>query len=129
MPSRTCPAIAASPPRSLITKRIGPGRTVDAVQVVIAERLVAACVHRIGDTGDVAGVSDGYEPFGTTGMLTGSITQDLRLPDQTFDAESAIYHNGARNYLPTLGRYAESDPIGLLGGVSTYTYTLNNPLK
>jgi RHS repeat-associated protein len=71
--------------------------------------------------------ANGYEPFGTTGMFTDSITQDLRLPGQFFDAESAIYHNGARNYLPTLGRYAESDPIGLLGGSSTYAYADDNP--
>jgi RHS repeat-associated protein len=38
------------------------------------------------------------------------------------------HYNYFRDYDPTTGRYAESDPIGLNGGISTYGYALNSPL-
>ena len=69
----------------------------------------------------------GYQPFGTTGTVTGTITQNLRFPGQYFEAESAFYHNGFRNYMPNLGRYLESDPVGLTGGINTYSYVGGNP--
>ena len=80
-----------------------------------------------GSTQAVAWSAGLYQPFGTTGTVTGTITQNLRLPGQYFDAESGFYHNGFRDYVPNLGRYLESDPIGLGGGLNTYLYANANP--
>jgi RHS repeat-associated protein len=68
-----------------------------------------------------------YLPFGGLGSLPYSLTQDIRLPGQEFDIETGLYHNGFRDYVSGLGRYAESDPIGLAGGLGAYTYAGGNP--
>jgi len=69
-----------------------------------------------------------YEPFGTTTSVSGTITQNLRFPGQYFDVESGWNHNGFRDYLPALGRYAEPDPLGRLGsGNDLYAYADDNP--
>jgi RHS repeat-associated protein len=55
-------------------------------------------------------------------------TFDLRFPGQLNDAETVKYYNYFRDYDPYVGRYVESDPIGLGGGINTYTYVEGNPI-
>ena len=68
-------------------------------------------------------------PFGVEVSVTGSLTQVLRFPGQTNDPETFLNQNWHREYAPELGRYVQSDPIGLLGGVNTYAYVKGNPLS
>ncbi len=53
----------------------------------------------------------------------------LRFPGQWFDAETGQHYNHFRDYVPTAGRYIESDPIGLEGGFNTYLYAHHNPIN
>ena len=44
-------------------------------------------------------------------------------------ASGRVHYNYFRDYDPAVGRYVESDPIGLFGGApSTFTYTYDDPL-
>lgn len=54
---------------------------------------------------------------------------DLRMAGQKYDSASGLSQNGFRDYEAATGRYPQSDPIGLNGGVSTYGYAGNSPLK
>jgi RHS repeat-associated protein len=44
-------------------------------------------------------------------------TFDLRFPGQRYDAAIGLNYNYFRDYDPTTGRYIQSDPIGLAGGI------------
>ncbi|ENF2849292.1 RHS repeat protein, partial [Escherichia coli] len=51
--------------------------------------------------------------------------QPYRLPGQQYDDESRLCYNRNRYYDPLQGRYITQDPIGLSGGLNTYSYPLN----
>ncbi|MEJ1970017.1 MAG: RHS repeat-associated core domain-containing protein [Rhizomicrobium sp.] len=69
-----------------------------------------------------------FDPFGNAASVTGTLTNPLRFPGQYQDTETNLAQNWFRDYDSTIGRYIESDPIGLIGGINLYAYAGNNPL-
>jgi RHS repeat-associated protein len=88
-----------------------PQKLTDATQTVVWDRV--------------------QDPFGRQAQLTSAGGHDLplRFPGQRADAETGFSYNYMRDYDPSLGRYIQSDPIGLEGGINTYGYVGGNPLR
>ena len=86
-----------------------------------------------GATGQTRWSWDAKQPFGhempleTPAAGLPAFTLDLRFPGQRFDEETGLFHNGFRDYHPGLGRYVQSDPLGLEAGWNTYGYVGGNP--
>lgn len=78
--------------------------------------------------GEISWQAD-YSPFGQVSLVVNSVEQNFRFPGQYYDKETNLYYNYYRYYDPSLGRYLTSDPIGLRGGLNTYSYVNGNPLR
>jgi RHS repeat-associated protein len=76
---------------------------------------------------------DNADPFGLlppnenpNGL--GVFTYNQRFPGQLYDKETNNFYNINRDYDPQLGRYIQSDPIGLIAGTNIYGYVGGNPV-
>ena len=76
---------------------------------------------------------DNEDPFGNNAPNenpngVGNFTCNLRLPGQYFDRETNLHYNYFRDFDPSIGRYVQSDPIGLRGGINTFGYARSSPI-
>ncbi|MEX0619325.1 MAG: RHS repeat-associated core domain-containing protein, partial [Pseudohongiellaceae bacterium] len=84
--------------------------------------------QRITDESQSIVWAGSYEPFGEVEETVANIENNVRFPGQYEDGESKLHYNYFRDYDPTTGRYVESDPIGLNGGINSYEYAIGNPV-
>lgn len=120
------------------------GRSSPSVHYITPDNLGAP--HIITDSNNKKVWQWNHEPFGNTepvtatnrsgffgggvfGGLDTGFTYDLRFPGQIYDPETGLNYNMARDYNSALGRYVQSDPIGLRGGVNSYGYATQNPIS
>lgn len=105
-----------------------------AVYYVYADQIDTPRVITNSATNQIVWRWDAAEPFGSTAANgnpygTAVFTYNPRFPGQLFDKESNLHYNYFRDYDPQTGRYVQSDPIGLGGGVNTYAYVGGNPVS
>ncbi|MFV1962889.1 MAG: RHS repeat-associated core domain-containing protein, partial [Acidimicrobiia bacterium] len=79
-----------------------------------------------------------YEPYGQVWSLRlgSDLHQPLRLPGQEaeqlnigLNGATERYYNVHRWYRSRWGRYTQSDPVGLRGGLNLYSYAHQNPFR
>lgn len=75
-------------------------------------------------TGDVTRAYR-YDSFGR--IESGSSYDGYSFTGWEWDSQTSLYFYRGRYYDPTLGRFLNEDPIGLLGGINLYTYVGNDP--
>jgi len=56
------------------------------------------------------------------------VRNNFRFPGQYYDSETGLNYNYQRTYDPAVGRYTQSDPIGLNGGMNPFGYVNGNPV-
>jgi RHS repeat-associated protein len=57
-------------------------------------------------------------------------TVNLRFAGQYYDQETSVHYNYYRDvYDPVIGRYTQTDPIGLASGINPYLYADARPLR
>ena len=74
-----------------------------------------------------------YHPYGTTSFSATNTaikaaSKSYRFTGMERDEETGMAYHSARYYLPWLGRWLSSDPIGIGDGINIYTYVKNTPV-
>ncbi|WP_235872732.1 RHS repeat-associated core domain-containing protein [Pseudoxanthomonas winnipegensis] len=69
-----------------------------------------------------------YDPYGTTTQTSAGITNPYQYTGREKD-QSGLYYYRARYYQPVWGRFISEDPIGLAGGINSYSYVSQSPVS
>lgn len=134
----TCSSYAAISEDSLgnwvVAGCVSPGPPPPTIFYVHSDHLGTARVITRSSDNQIVWRWDNTEPFGASAANdnpagVGSFRWDMRFPGQRYDGETGTHYNYFRDYGPVIGRYLQSDPIGLKGGINTYAYVNDSPLR
>ena len=68
-----------------------------------------------------------YDSFGILTASTGTFANPFQYTGRDYDSETGLRYYRARYYDPKMGRFANEDPIGFVGGDNFYAYVDNDP--
>jgi RHS repeat-associated protein len=111
-----------------------PAVATTVLYYVYSDHIATPRIITSAATGDIVWDWANSDPYGANSPNenpagAGTFGYNVRFPGQYYDKETNLLYNGFRDYDPQTGRYVESDPIGLRGGLNTYGYVFGNPLS
>ena len=96
-----------------------------AVQFHLGDHLGSSNV--VVDSGGALVNREEFTPYGETSF--GSFAKKrYRFTGKERDEESGLNYHGARYYSPSLARWSNADPGGLIDGLNLFRYVRNNPI-
>jgi RHS repeat-associated protein len=120
-------------PVALIKQTIAGTTTTTTANYIYADQIDTPRVITRASDNKMVWRWDQADPFGLTPasenpQALGVFASNARFPGQVYDKETNLHYNWHRDFDPQLGRYIQSDPIGLAGGINTFAYVEGNPL-
>jgi RHS repeat-associated protein len=85
--------------------------------------------QRLTDSAGQVTWSGRSEAFGLTTAVVDSVDNPMRFPGQFHDGETGLSENLMRSYSAATGRYAQMDPVGLVGGENMMAYGFAQPTR
>lgn len=97
-----------------------------------SNHLDSACLE-LDDAAKIISYEE-YHPYGTTAYQATDASRQIpakryRYTGMERDEETGLNYHTARYYIPWLGRWSATDPIGIGDGLNIYQYASNNPIR
>jgi RHS repeat-associated protein len=85
-------------------------------------------VTNLTDSTGSTAESYSYDAFGNTSGVS-SVGNTRLFTGREYDSETGSYSYRARQYSPGIGRFNQTDPLGIADNTNLYTYVGNNPVN
>ena len=86
-------------------------------------------VTAVLDASQLPAITYSYDAFGSILSTSGSLVQPYCFSTKPRDSTMGLYDYGFRQYSPTMGRWLERDPLGLIAGGNPYRFVDNNAVN